>query len=235
LWFVSAYALLGSMQYKEPRYFFFGYLPIALWAGLGLSTVLGLIRETRLRAAFACLPVLGLLVLGYQTKIAYRPDFGPLAAAYASEIREGVVFVEADYDTSFVLAARSACGPGRGMVVRGSKLLYSCSSDVKWDFQSSVSSPADVDRLMKPFAFDLIFAERGNPLGLAEVDCLHAELADAERYEHVATHELGLPAARAARPVVIDVYRMRNPPARRIRDLEIPVPLARRTVHVTIQ
>jgi hypothetical protein len=133
-----------------------------------------------------------------------------------------------------VMAARSVLGPSGGMVVRGSKLLYACSSDVKWDFRSFVSSPTDVDRLIAPFAFDLLFVERGNPLGLKEVDCLHAELADTQRYELLATHELSLPFPCAAQPLIVDVYRLRNPPPRQLRELEIPVPLARRTVHVTL-
>lgn len=234
LCFVSAYGLATVMQHKEPRYFFLGYLPIALWAGLGGATLLSALPAGRLRAIGGTIAVLLALGSGYRTPIDYRPDFMPLVGTYADAMRDRIVLVEADRDTCFVLAARSVLGPRGCMVVRGSKLLYSSSCNIDWDFASYVSRREDVSELIEHFAFDLIFVERGNPNQLREVELLHEELADRQRYELLGSHELGVPRPCNAPPIVMDVYRLRNQPPRLAREIEIPVPLARRTVRVTL-
>jgi hypothetical protein len=232
--FAFAWAIVTAMQHKETRYFFLAYLPIALWAGFGAALLLRWVPTRAIRTVAGTAAVIVVLWFGYREPIEYRPDFAPLAASYASEMRGGIVLVEADRDTCFVMAARSVLGPRACMVVRGSKMLYSCSCNLDWDFASHVSSSDEVGELIDQFAFDLIFVERGNPNELAEVELLEQELGNRERYELVGTHELTVPAPHEAEPITIDVVRPRNRLARKAREIEIPVPLARRTVRVTL-
>lgn len=233
LLFGSAYALVTAMQHKEPRYLFLGYLPIALWAGLAGGTLLRELHRP-VRRTLAVVVALTMMAFGYRTPIDYRPDFAPLVGTYAAQMRSGLVFVEADRDTCFVLAARERLGPQATMVVRGSKTLYSCSCNLDWDFASYVATRDDVSRLLNHFCFDMIFVERGNPNNLREVDLLRAALNDPDRYTHIATHTLHVPAPHAAPSITFDVYRPRIALARRAREIEIPVPLARRTIRVQL-
>ena len=234
LWFVAAYGIVAVMQHKEPRFLFFAYLPVAFWAGLAAATLLERLPARRFRATAGVAAVAVVLACGYRTPIDYRPDFAPLATAYAAQLRGGLVLVEADRDTSFVLAARGSAGPRGCTVIRGSKTLYACASDVNWDFRSYVSSPEDVAALLDRFAFDLLFVERGNVRGLREVTLLQQEVGDLDRYELLGSHALRVPPPHEARPVVIDVYRPRHVGPRLAREIDIPMPLVGRTVRVTI-
>jgi len=233
-WFVAVYALQTLLVEKTDRYLFFAYFPMAVWVGMAAEALLRLVRPAPVRGPLVALAILALAAVGYSVPIKYRPDFTELVRNYADRMRGGVILVEANRDTCFVLAARSVLGRQAGVIVRGSKLLYSCASGVEWNFASHVSSRADVAALLDRFAFDLIFVERGNRAGLAEIEYLREELASTSRYELVGSHELrAVPDDRRA-AVTIDVYRLRQPAARLVRELDIPVPLVGRTIRVRL-
>ena len=69
------------------------------------------------------------------------------------------------------------------VIIRGSKVFYSCASDPRFRLRSHVNSTADVARIIEGFGFQTIFAQRENNQELTEVDLLHDLLHDDQHYE----------------------------------------------------
>ena len=235
LWFVVYYLMCTLIQYKESRYFFFNYFPLAIWAGWGAATLIGLIPPARIRATVAAALVIGVVIVGYQTPLRYEPDYTPLIAKYEPHIRNNIVLFEGLRDGDFTFAARRRLGKRQCVIVRGSKIFYSCPAIAWFDFKSEVSSTADVARIIDKFGFELMFVERRNLLHLKEIDLLHEELANRDRYELVGSHELTVPRPNQEhRARVVDVYRPLHRSARRTRFLDIPIPIDGRTIRVNL-
>lgn len=234
-WFVVYYVMVTLIQYKEGRYFFFNYFPLAIWAGSGAATLIGLVPLARVRATVAAALVTGVVILGYQTPLRYEPDYIPLIAKYEPRIRNNIVLFEGLRDGDFTFAARRQLGKRQCVVVRGSKVFYSCPAIAWFDFKSEVSSTADVARIIDKFGFELMFVERRNLLHLKEIDLLHEELANRDRYELVGSHELTVPRPNQEhRARMVDVYRPLHRSARRVRFFDIPIPIDGRTIRVDL-
>lgn len=234
-WFLVYYLMVTLIQYKEGRYFFFNYFPLAVWAGWGAATLIGFVPLARVRAAVAAALVIGVVIIGYQTPLRYEPDYSPLIATYESQIRNNIVLFEGLRDGDFTFAARRQLGKRQCVVVRGSKVFYSCPAIAWFDFKSEVSSTDDVARIIDKFGFELMFVERRNLLHLKEIDLLHEELANRDRYELVGSHKLTVPRPNQGhRARVVDVYRPLHRSARRTRFLDIPIPIDGRTIRVNL-
>lgn len=266
LWFGLFFCMSFTIQHKESRYFFFGYLPIAMWAGLGAAKLISLVgrgvhvfvvkafrvRHVAIsfggqgppyglipvgigRAVVGALLVGMLATMGYQTPTPAQPDFVPLIAAQEPQIRGRVVLFEGHRDGDFVFAARRRLGLHGCVVIRGSKVFYSCASDPRFDFTSYVSSREDVREIIDSFGFETLFLERGNVWDLAEINLLREELNDPQAYELVESHELTVARPDGtARTRIVDVYRPKHPPKRRIRFVDVPVPIAGGTIRIDL-
>lgn len=234
-WFAVFLVMTIALQHSglEARYFYFGYLPLAMWAGLGAATVLGLIRLPRVRGVIGVVLIVTALLLGYRTPIEYRPDHGQVVCTYADQMGHRLVLFEGRQDGGFIFATRRLLGPRQCVVVRGSKLFYSCFTAPRYDFKSHVASREDVAQTIEEFGFDLFFVERQNMFGLKEVAYLHEELADPQRYERIGTHTLTVPAAGGdGHAITVDVFRPRFATQHRVRQLDIPVAMIGRSVRV---
>lgn len=235
LWFGLFTCMALACQHKEARYFFFGYLPIALWAGLAAGKGIGLIPTPRLRTVLGVLVVAAAAVMGYRAPTRIEPDYTPLIADYEPHLRGKIVLFEGHRDGDFVFAARRHLGVQGCVVIRGSKVFYSCAADPQFDFASYVSSKADIAEIIDSFGFQTLFVERRNLNSLAEVDLLHDELDDDGRYELVESYRLSADRRGGSpRTRVVDVYRPRHPPVRRKRFVDIPVPIASRIIRIDL-
>ena len=155
--------------------------------------MIGFIPPARIRATVATALVIGVVIYGYQTPLRYEPDYAPLIAEYEPQIRNNIVLFEGLRDGDFTFAARRQLGNRECVVVRGSKVFYSCPAIAWFDFKSQVSSTADVARIIDKFGFELMFVERRNLLHLREIELLQEELANRDRYELIGSHELTVP------------------------------------------
>lgn len=231
--FVGMYTIGSLVQHKDARFLFPAYLPIAMWAGLGGAGLLALLRSPRVRGAVCAATLAIVLAAGWRTPIQRGPDYARVLEQYESRMRGAFMLIEAHRDGDFVFAARSLLGPRGCVAVRGSKVLYSCAVYPGWEYAAHVESSKDVSAVIDRYAFDLIFVERGNADGLPEVEFLNTELARADHYELLGSHEMTVPGrGLSERKITIDVFRPLQVARRRLRQIEIPIPIVGRTVLV---
>ena len=235
-WFALFAGMTFFLQHAglEARYFYFGYFPLAMWAGVGAATMIRFIRPRVAYQTATALLALAAIYWGYRTPTQFRPDYDPLVGAYADTMRHNLVLFEGRQDGGFNFSARRLLGSQQCAVARGSKLFYSCFAMPKYDFKSRVASRADIAAILEEYGFDLIFLENRNLDDLKEIDWLREELADTTKYERIATHMLAVPEATSDRYAVeVDVYRPRYPVEHAEREFDIPVPMIGRNLRVS--
>ena len=140
-----------------------------------------------------------------------------------------------DGDGDFVFAIRERLGPRQAVIIRGSKILYSCAADTHWRYSSYVSDAYEVGETLNKFAFSALFVERENATAAHEVGLLQDYLSTTSTYERVATQ--GLSSGRSGQKGVsrtVDVYVPRTPLERSVRFMEIPVPIASQIIRVNL-
>lgn len=234
-WFVLFLLMVTCIQHKQPRYFFFGFFPIAVWCGYAADQWRLLTRH-RLAATTAWIGLwTALLIRAYATPVPYQPDYRELVDTFGDRIRGRMVFFEGRRDGDFIFAVRERLGPRSAVVVRGSKLLYSCAADARWRFTSYVSSVEQVSERIRPFGFAALLVERDNVTGVPEVDLLHEYLRTSGDYRRATTLTLhsGTPKDPGMTRVV-DVYLPTNPAQRTLRYMDIPIPIAGEAVRVDL-
>lgn len=234
LWFVVSYIMVSSADLKCPRFFFVGLFPIAMFAGMGMWRVLDSVLTAK-RAA----PVVGMVVviasaiaLGHPVE--HRPDYGVVVAAMREKIQDKVVLVSGLRDTHFVFAVRQHIPRGRAVVVRGSKLLYTCSAYAGVGFESYVSSVDDIDKLMDAYAFDAVFVERVNKHGVKEDDLLVDYLRSHENYNLAGEYALQAETTATYRDTTLDMYEPVTPITRQAQYLDIPIPRSGKTIRIDL-
>ncbi len=235
LWFLVFAAMSVVIQHKENRYAFFGFLPIAIWAGYAMQALLNRLTNTNSMRFATATAVLIAAAGGYRSDTPVRPDYRPLVRTHESAIRGRVIMFEGHRDGDFVFAARCVLGVQGCVILRGSKLLYSCASDPRFAFTSYVANRSDVARILDPFGLERVFVERENDLNLAEVQMLQDELNDPKRYELLDSQTLVANVGRrSTRREIVDVYKPVHPSPRRLRVVEIPIPIASRTIRIDL-
>ena len=236
-WFVLFMGMTLFLQFTsmETRYFYFGHLPLALWAGAGAAMLARAIRPVVIARTITAVAALAAVVMGYRAPLDLRPDYDAVIGAYAERMRHRLVLFEGRQDGGFNFAARRQLGSQQCAVVRGSKLFYTCFSMPKYGFESRAASHADVAAVLEKYGFDLILIERENLDELQEIELLREELRDSGKYELLGSHALNVtedPGNRHA--IEIDVYRPRYSMTRRAREIEIPVPMIGQNLRVRL-
>jgi len=235
LWFAVFAAMSTLIQHKEGRYFFFGFFPLALWAGVAIHWLIRMVPGVRRQAMVTAIVVFGLVVRGYRTTTPIEPDYSAIVSAHEADLRGRAILFEGHRDGDFVFAARRVLGPRGCVVLRASKLFYACASDPRFRFTSFTDSTRTIRETIESLGLGTIITERHNALNLIEVDLLHEELGDRTRYRLKESFSF----ARRSRSGVtsqktVDVYRVNAPPPRRVRFVDLPIPIADRTVRIDL-
>ncbi|MCK4659249.1 MAG: glycosyltransferase family 39 protein [Phycisphaerae bacterium] len=233
-WLIAGYALVTIADFKESRYIYLALFPIAVWSALAGGVLLSWVRAGRVRAALSGIVVCGCCVFGIATPVEHRPDYGPIVLAHRDKIEGHVVLFSGLRDGDFVFAVRQHIPWRRALVVRGSKLLYTCNCRPELDFVSKVANTGEVAELMARYAFGHIFVERENKLKLAEDTILRDYLSKCDAYRRVAVHPLPADPTPSYRDVTIDVYQTTEPRERLAQYVDIPIPRAYRTVRIDL-
>jgi hypothetical protein len=245
-WFVVFFAMSVLIQHKEQRYFFFGLLPIAMWAGLGVDWLVARIalapisKERRTGMAqwvggcAGAVCVAAFAVSGYDVQARIEPDYRPLVQHYADRIRRNVVLFEGHRDGDFIFAARAALGPRACVIVRGSKVLYSCASDKRFSFTSYVEDAGDVRDALDRFGFATVFVEDRNVMGLQETTLLREVVNNESDFRRLGSVPLWADDGRRRRERSVTVFEPVTPQVRRVRFMDIPIPIASRTLRVDL-
>lgn len=235
LWFAAFMLMITYIQHKQPRYLFFACFPIAMWTGLAMDRAVALFRRRLVPSAIVISCMACLVVRAYGGPIPHRPDYGALVATHADKIRGHIVFFEGRRDGDFIFAVREQLGPRQAVIVRGSKILYSCAADTRWRYTSYVANRYDVAETLDKFAFSALFVERENATVAVEVGLLQDYLSTTSTYTRVGTQVLSpRGTGRMGVSRTIDVYAPQTPLERSVRFMEIPMPIASQSIRVDL-
>lgn len=234
VWLCASYAMISLVNCKNPRFLYLVLFPPAMWAAVGLGTLLSRIRVEPLRVALAGVTAAAGGAVALAAPIEHRPNYGVIVQAHRHLIEGHVVLFSGLRDGDFVFAVRQYLPWRRSIIIRGSKLLYTCSVVPELDFESRVSTRREVSELLDKFAFQNIFVERENKLKLTEDAILRDCLSASEAYRLIAVHPLHAEPVPTYRDVTIDVYQATNPKVRTAEHFDIHLPNAARTIRVDL-
>jgi hypothetical protein len=235
VWLVAAYAIVTIADYKNPRYLYFALFPAAVWAATAAGEILSRMGTGARRAWLGGAMVTACVGFGLAAPVEHRPDYGPLVQAHRDSIEGNVVLFSGLRDGDFVFAVRQHVPRWRTVVIRGSKLLYTCNGFPGIDFESKVSSVDEVSDVLSRFAFRCLFVERENRLDLVEDSHLREVLARSGDFHRRAVHHLQAGSDPGRWDVTIDVYEASQAQARAVDHFDIFIPRARRTVRVDLR
>ncbi len=232
-WLGIAYVMVTSASLKVPRFFYVGLLPLAVWSALGTERVLALLPIRRLHTAVPLVCCMALAAVGFARPVKDAPDYGPIVAAHRHEIENRAVLFSGLRDGDFVFAVRQHAPWRSSIVIRGSKLLYTCTAGPDLDLVSYVPDDHALRELMRRYAFELLFVERENVVGTSEDDMLRAYVASGADYRLATSHGLG-PRRPCGLAQTVDVYKLRQPIMRSADYFDIPMPRTGRPIRVLL-
>jgi hypothetical protein len=119
--------------------------------------------------------------------------------------------------------------------VRGSKVLYSCAADTRWRYSSYVDDVDDVAETLNGFGFSALFVERENATAASEIGLLRHFLFHTSAYKRLATQILTAGGRwQACTSRTVDLFVPSEPIERKVRFLEIPMPVASLSIRVDL-
>lgn len=236
LWLVIFSIMTICIQHKEPRYLFFLYFPMAMWIGILAEQCLCWFSSKR--SIISCILLIGMTILvgrAFGTRNPINPHYGEMVTEHIDKIRGKIVFFEGRRDGDFIFAVREKLGNRKALIVRGSKILYSCAADAYWHYVSYVTDTNDVHEKLKPFGFHSLFVEKENVAHIQEVALLHDYLRDDSTYVLVDTvkHNTAIKDTNWINRTV-DVYVPEILGNRTVRFYDIPIPIGSQQIRVDI-
>jgi 4-amino-4-deoxy-L-arabinose transferase-like glycosyltransferase len=223
-WAVVAYLMVTAASLKVPRFYYVGVFPLAIGAALGMNRLVLLLPKSSVRPALAAVIAACLGAFAYARPIQHAPDYGPLVAAHRNQIEGRAVLFTGLRDGDFVFAVREHIPWRRAVVVRGSKLLYTCTAGPNLDLVSFATSSDALAALMHRFAFEYVFIERENKVGTVEDDLLRRYLSESGDYERISTQVLDAVPHSCRFASAVDVYKLIQPLTRQVDYFDIPMP-----------
>ncbi len=233
-WFLAAYVMVTTASLKVPRFFYVGLFPLAVWSAIALQQLLECALWARARTV-AALVCTGLLCShAFLRPARHAPDYTSIVSTHREDIRDRPVLFSGLRDGDFVFAVRQNVPFRRAVVLRGSKLLYTCIAGPALDLQSYVDNEQQVAVLMRRLAIEYIFIERENVVGTVEDEWLRQYLVDGGDYQRIASHDLTGEGKSARLAAHLDVYRLVQPLTRQVDHIDIPMPRTGRPIRVSL-
>jgi hypothetical protein len=216
--------MVTAASLKVPRFFYVGVFPLAVWAALGVHRLLLLLPNPAPRNALTAAVALCLVGFAFARPVRQSPNYGSVVAAHRDALDGRVVLFSGLRDGDFIFAVREQLPWQSCIVIRGSKLLYTCTAGPRLDLISHVSSAEQLNELMRRFAFEYVFIERENKVGTSEDDLLRQYLSESGDYHRIAEHDLNVPSLSCQFAKTVDVYWLSEPLTRKVGHFDIPMP-----------
>ena len=234
-WFVLNYAMVTAATLKVPRFFYLGLVPIAVFAAMGADRALAFLPR-RLQTATAAVLVLFVTARTTLTSSPQWADYEPIVAEQRERFANAPVLFSGLRDGDFVMAVRRHLPERAGMVVRGSKLFYTCTAGPDLDLVSYVSSPAELVAAVRAFAFPYVVVERENHVGTPQDRWFRDYLATTADYRRIATYPLqAVVTPNKPIKVTLDVYELAAPLSSTVEFYEIPMPRTGSPIRVDLR
>lgn len=234
-WFATCYVMLSIADYKNPRFLYLGFFPFAVAAGVGAAYVLTRIRSVNLRRATAAVCWATCCMLATMGPVEDRPDYGTVVVARRDHIIGRAVLFSGLRDGDFVFAVRQHLPWRSAVVIRGSKLLYTCNGRADLDFVSHVGSASDMRALMRKFAFRSVFLETKSATPLEEDALLRNYLVHGGAYRSVASYAFKMAGGPSYRDATLEVYELNVPLERQVEHVDILIQRAKQTIRVRLK
>ena len=234
-WFITCYFMVTVADYKNDRHFFLGLFPVAVCAGLGWHALLCRCPQWIPKPAAACAAAFWLGATGVAAPVEHRPDYGPVVAANAERIAGHAVLISGLREGDFVFAVREHVPWRQAVVLRGSKVLYTCNGRADLDYVARVQSAEELVRLMSGLAFNTVFIEREDKVGVPQEGMLRAYLGAGGAYRRIASYEYRNDAAPSCRDATLDVYEPARPMLRTVQRVELLIPRSQRRIAMDLR
>jgi hypothetical protein len=243
LWLVIGYLMCTYIIHKELRYFFFVTPPLFLLAGYGLVELVRRFPSRRIAL------VLGLIVVGiifiegysegdsesYYDQTWIMPDYDCAARMLTADPDARIILFEGKRDGQFVFSMRRhEQEPGKHLIVRASKVLYSCASDRRWYFREHVTDKEGVLRVLANLGIDHVVIESKDLFsGGTRPGAFLRELVKEEPFKLIARLPI-VTNRQEYKGVTLDVYKIKG----RTRDangsIKIPLPVMGKTIIIPL-
>ena len=235
-WVAVCYVMLTAADFKNPRFIYLAVFPFAVfaggaveWAYPGLSRSAGYLPG--LVAATLCIAC---SAKAMAAPIAFRPEYGAVVSTHRDKILGRAVLFSGLRDGDFVFAVRQYLPWRQAVVVRGSKLLYTCNGRTNLDFVSNVVSMEDVESLMRRYAFEYVFVEHENKLRLSEDAMLRRFLEADGLYRRLDTFRFEMDRRPTFRDTTLELFQVTEQLPRLVNHFDILIPRANRVVRVNL-
>jgi len=233
-WTIVTYVMVTAASLKVPRFFYVGLFPLAVWAALGVHRLLLLLPKRAPHTVLTAGVALCLVGIAFVRPVRQSPNYGPVVAANRDALDGRVVLFSGLRDGDFVFAVRERLPWRRAVIIRGSKLLYTCTAGPELDLVSYANSAEQLSELMHRFAFEYVFIERENKVGTREDDLLRRYLSESGDYRLDSEHKLDIPVDSCRFAKTVDVYRLRRPITRQVEHFDIPMPRTGKPIRISL-
>lgn len=234
-WAFVALVMITATSLKTPRFAYVLVLPFAIWASVAAANALSLVPVPRLRTLIAGLLVAYTAWAGFRRPVGNGPDFGALVKTHRANIEGQVVLFSGLRDGDFIFAVREHTPWRASVVIRGSKLFYTCTAGPNLDLVSYVSTPDDLAATMKRFAFTQVFIERENRVGTPQEDWLRRYLQESGDYQAADTVLVEGVEGSCGEKIYVDRYTLAQPWQRQVDHFDIPIPRTKRSIRVDLR
>jgi len=232
-WLVGCYAMVTLAACKQPRFFFVGLFPFAVWAAFPVAAALRRL-PARAAAPIVLTVMVWLAATARSRPIEYYPDHGPVVMAHRDRIKHRAVLFSGLRDGDFTFAVRQHIPWRQAAVIRANKLLYQCLAHPLFYFDEKVATLDDVEHVIMPMGLEHLFVERENRLNVDADGLFREYLARTDNYELIDSRRLREEPEPSYRNVTMDVYELAVPTQRTVEYVDIPVPRAKRTIRVRL-
>jgi len=232
-WLAVGLAFCVFVQHREPRYLTVIVPPLALYVSLLAERVLAMIPRKRLRRALAAALLLAAVALGWARPVPSTLNFYPVVAAHAEEMDRDIVLFCGNAEPAFIFAIRQYFGRHAPVVLRSSKIFYSCASDPRFHYKQFVHTSEEAGEVLEFYSPSIVVVEE-ELSAVVDVEGEHLireHLAASTNYEYVGSYPV---SEFERRPRRVKVYRRTAPSAREVDELVLPVPIVNGKVRVKL-
>ena len=160
-------------------------------------------------------------------------DYLPCVTAYRNSMQGEIIMYAGAREPEFILAARQILGPKGTMILRGSKLFYSCASDPRYEYEQYVHSIEDVDFIIEQYAPQVIFVEDKIPFNLEPEQLVRQYLKQTKNY--VLDRSMETIYRPGVAPAKVHIYIRTAKANRTAQSIILPIPIIKNRIIMNLK